>query len=49
MAPIQLKDQENEQIPQWQMELVSARIEKYKNNPELMIDQDLAFKMLDSE
>ncbi|WP_170982711.1 hypothetical protein [Dyadobacter frigoris] len=49
MTPIQLINHEDDQLPQWQMEVVSIRIEKYKNNPELMIDEDLALKMLDSE
>jgi len=28
------------EVPQWQKEEVRRRIEKYKNNPELLIDED---------
>jgi hypothetical protein len=36
-------------IPQWQKDEVRKRIEKYKNNPEQLIDEDSFFKMLSEE
>jgi hypothetical protein len=36
-------------IPQWQKDEVRRRIEKYKNCPEQLIDEDSFFKMLDEE
>jgi hypothetical protein len=36
-------------IPQWQKDEVRKRIEKYKNNPELLIDEDSFFKLLSEE
>ncbi|TDE13167.1 addiction module protein [Dyadobacter psychrotolerans] len=36
-----------QQIPGWQIEEVDRRIEKYKNSPELLINEDTVFKILD--
>ena len=36
-------------VPQWQKEEVRRRIEKYKNNPELLIDEDAFFAMLSED
>jgi len=33
------------EIPKWQQELVLSRIEKYKSNPELMLDEDTFFTL----
>lgn len=44
-----ISQEDQQQIPQWQIDEVISRIEKYKDNPELMIDEDKVFKMLDSE
>jgi len=37
------------EVPQWQKEEVRRRIEKYKNNPELLIDEDAFFAMLNED
>lgn len=37
------------EVPQWQKDEVRRRIEKYKNNPELLIDEDTFFKMLNED
>jgi DNA polymerase III delta subunit len=37
------------EVPQWQKEEVRRRIEKYKNNPELLIDEDAFFAMLSED
>ena len=39
---------ENE-VPQWQMDEVNQRIKKYENKPELLLDEDVVFKILDAE
>ena len=44
-----ISQEDQQQIPQWQIDEVISRIEKYKDSPELMIDEDKVFKMLDSE
>lgn len=49
MAPVRLINQEDEEIPQWQKDIVNARIEKYENKPESMIDEDLALEIIDSK
>lgn len=36
-------------IPEWQKDEVRKRIEKYKNDPELLINEDSFFKMLSEE
>ena len=36
-------------VPQWQKDEVRSRIEKYKNNPELLIDEDTFFAMLNED
>lgn len=36
-------------VPEWQKEEVLKRIEKYKNNPQLLIGEDAFFAMLDEE
>ncbi len=36
-------------VPQWQKDEVRSRIEKYKNNPELLIDEDTFFTMLNQD
>jgi len=36
-------------VPQWQKEEVCKRIDKYKNNPEFLIDEDTFFAMLNQE
>jgi len=39
---------ENE-VPQWQMDEVNQRIKKYENKPELLLDEDVVFKILDAQ
>ena len=39
---------ENE-VPQWQIDEVNQRIKKYENKPELLLDEDVVFKILDAE
>lgn len=36
-------------VPQWQKDEVRKRIDKYKNNPELLIDEDTFFAMLNED
>ena len=36
-------------VPQWQREEVRRRIDKYKKNPELSIDEDAFFAMLNED
>ncbi len=36
-------------VPQWQKDEVRSRIEKYRNNPELLIDEDTFFSMLNED
>ncbi len=44
-----INDEEAFDIPQWQKDEVRRRIEKYKNNPGQLIDEESFFKMLDAE
>jgi hypothetical protein len=37
------------EVPKWQKDEVLKRIEKYKNNPELLIDEDAFLKFLNEE
>jgi hypothetical protein len=39
-------EEEAFEVPEWQKEEVRKRIEKYKNNPEMLLDEDTFFKML---
>ncbi len=36
-------------VPQWQQDEVRKRVDKYKNNPELLIDEDTFFSMLNED
>lgn len=36
-------------VPQWQKDEVRKRIDKYKNNPELLIDEDTFLAMLNED
>jgi hypothetical protein len=36
-------------VPEWQKEEVRKRIAKYKNNPEMLIDEDTFFAMLNED
>ncbi len=36
-------------VPHWQKDEVLSRIEKYKNNPGLLIDEDPFFDMLNED
>lgn len=42
-------EEEAFEIPQWQQNEVLRRIEKYKNNPEQLLDEDTFLAMLDQE
>ncbi len=42
-------EEEAFEVPQWQKDEVMKRIEKYKNNPELLIDEDSFFQMLNED
>jgi hypothetical protein len=44
-----LPEEEAFDVPQWQRELVRARIAKYTTNPELYIDEDTFFAMLNED
>ena len=44
-----LTNNEEAEIPQWQMDLVNQRLEKYKDNSALLIEEDPAFKILGTE
>jgi len=44
-----IPEEEAFEVPQWQKDEVRKRIEKYKNNPELLIDEDSFFKMLNED
>ena len=37
------------EVPLWQQEEVLRRVAKYKENPELFIDEDTFFKMLNED
>lgn len=50
MEAIEILTDDNEtEISQWQMDLVNQRIKKYKDNSALLIEEDPAFKILDTE
>ncbi len=36
-------------VPQWQQDEVLKRIEKYRNNPDKLVDEDTFFRMLDED
>lgn len=44
-----IKETEDEIVPDWHIAEVQQRIEKYKDNPGLLIDEDEVFKMLDAD
>ncbi|WAC10201.1 hypothetical protein [Dyadobacter pollutisoli] len=44
-----VKELDDENVPAWQKEEVNQRIKKYKDQPDLLIDEDPVFKMLDAE
>ncbi|MEO6283097.1 MAG: hypothetical protein ABIN80_04030 [Dyadobacter sp.] len=44
-----IKESDDEIVPAWQKEEVNQRIKKYRDQPDLLIDEDPVFKMLDAE
>jgi len=44
-----IKETDEEIVQDWQKTEVERRIEKYRSNPELLIDENEVFKMLDAE
>jgi len=44
-----IKETTDEIVPDWHVTEVRQRIEKYKDNPGLLIDEDEVFKMLDAD
>ncbi len=42
-------EEEAFELPEWQKEEVRNRIAKYKGNPELLIDEDTFFSMLNED
>ncbi|MGG7661002.1 addiction module protein [Dyadobacter sp. BHUBP1] len=44
-----IKETDKEIVQDWQKTEVEQRIEKYRNNPELLIDEQEVFKMLDAD
>lgn len=44
-----IKETDEEIVQDWQKTEVEQRIEKYRNNPELLIDEEEVFKMLDAD
>jgi hypothetical protein len=44
-----IKETIDEIVPDWHITEVQQRIEKYKDNPGLLIDEAEVFKMLDAE
>ncbi|MCF2444457.1 hypothetical protein L0657_10865 [Dyadobacter sp. CY345] len=44
-----IRNNEEDQVPEWQKNLVTQRIEKYKGKSELLVDENRAFQILDSE
>jgi len=46
---ILIKEEDAFEVPQWQKDEVRSRIEKYKNHPELLIDEETFFKMLNED
>jgi hypothetical protein len=48
-AVILVPEEEAFDVPQWQKDEVRRRIEKYKQNPELLISESVFFDMLNEE
>jgi hypothetical protein len=44
-----IPEEEAFDVPKWQKDEVLNRIEKYKNNPGLLIDEDAFFEMLNED
>lgn len=44
-----IKETDEEIVQDWQKTEVERRIEKYRNNPELLIDEEEVFRMLDKD
>ena len=44
-----IKETDEEIVQDWQKTEVERRIEKYRSNPELLIDEEAVFKMLDAD
>ncbi|MBO9616797.1 MAG: hypothetical protein J7619_29190 [Dyadobacter sp.] len=44
-----IKETDSEIVPDWHVVEVQQRINKYKDAPELLINEDDVFKMLDAE
>lgn len=44
-----IKETDNDIVQDWHIAEVQQRIDKYKGAPDLLIDEDEAFKMLDAE
>lgn len=44
-----IKETDEEIVQDWQKTEVERRIEKYRNNPELLIDEEEIFRMLDKD
>lgn len=48
-AVVLVSEEEAFDVPQWQKEEVRKRIEKYKQNPELLVSEKVFFDMLNEE
>lgn len=44
-----IKETVEEIVPDWHIVEVQQRIERYKDSPDLLIDEDDVFKMLDAD
>ncbi|SEI68065.1 Putative addiction module component [Dyadobacter sp. SG02] len=44
-----IKETDEEIVQDWQKSEVERRSEKYRNNPELLVDEEEVFKMLDAD
>jgi hypothetical protein len=44
-----IPEEEAFDVPQWQKDEVRKRIDKYKKNPELLIDEDTFFAILNED
>lgn len=44
-----IKETDEGIVQDWQKTEVEQRIETYRNNPELLIDEEAVFKMLDAD
>jgi hypothetical protein len=44
-----LKETDDAEVSDWQQEEITRHIEKYKDRPELLIDEDRVFSMLDAD